>query len=68
MQQETRSHSTGEKPLLVHRREHQPESQSDEKVNFSMRMICSLATVVKVAVICLFVGFMVGSVFMVSVI
>ena len=44
-----------------------PVSQN-EKVNFSMRMICSLATVVKVAVICLFVGFMVGSVFMVSVI
>lgn len=33
-----------------------------------MRMICSLSTVVKVAVICLFVGFMVGSVFMVAVI
>lgn len=33
-----------------------------------MRMICSLATVVKVAVICLFVGFMAGSFFVVTVI
>lgn len=33
-----------------------------------MRMICSLATVVKVAAICLFLGFVVGSFFMISVI
>ncbi|SEQ76805.1 hypothetical protein SAMN05216188_10535 [Lentzea xinjiangensis] len=33
-----------------------------------MRMICSLATVVKVAAICLFVGFVIGSSLMVSVI
>lgn len=33
-----------------------------------MRMICSLATVVKVAAICLFLGFVVGSFFTVSVI
>ncbi|PWK85125.1 hypothetical protein C8D88_107332 [Lentzea atacamensis] len=33
-----------------------------------MRMICSLATVVKVAAICLFVGFVVGSFLTVSVI
>lgn len=33
-----------------------------------MRMICSLATVVKVAAVCLFVGFMAGSVFIATVI
>ncbi len=33
-----------------------------------MRMICSLATVVKVATICLLVGFMAGSVFIATVI
>ncbi|MBM7856666.1 hypothetical protein JOD27_000440 [Lentzea nigeriaca] len=33
-----------------------------------MRMICSLVTVVKVAAICLFVGFVVGSFFAISVI
>ncbi|SDG08164.1 hypothetical protein SAMN05216553_105244 [Lentzea fradiae] len=33
-----------------------------------MRMICSLTTVVKVAAICLFVGFVIGSFFMVSVV
>lgn len=33
-----------------------------------MRMICSLATVVKVAAVCLFVGFMVGSVFIATMI
>ncbi|WP_394621177.1 hypothetical protein JNUCC0626_19420 [Lentzea sp. JNUCC 0626] len=68
MKQETHSHPTGEKPFLRHRRERSRNASQIEKVNFSMRMICSLATVVKVAAICLFVGFMVGSVFIVSVI
>jgi hypothetical protein len=45
-----------------------PKASQNEKVNFSMRMICSLATVVKVAAICLFVGFVVGSFFAISVV
>ena len=44
-----------------------PKASQNEKVNSSMRMICSLATVVKVAAICLFLGFVVGSFFTVSV-
>ncbi|WP_285644176.1 hypothetical protein [Lentzea sp. NBRC 102530] len=68
MKQETHSHPTGEKPLLRHRREHSRNASQMEKVNFSMRMICSLATVMKVAAVCLFVGFMVGSVFIATVI
>ncbi|HUQ55207.1 hypothetical protein [Lentzea sp.] len=45
-----------------------PKASQNEKVNFSMRMICSLVTVVKVAAVCLFVGFVVGTFFMISVI